>query len=52
MVDRAWISFFKSSFDVNVIPMEADWVLAVTIKFRQIEFRFADLHNEINDDPH
>lgn len=52
MVDRTWISFFKSSFDANVIPMEADWVLAVNIKSRQIEFRFDDLQNEINDDPH
>lgn len=36
--------FLKSSFDANVIPMEAGWVLSVNIKFRQIEFRFTDLN--------
>ncbi|MFC9277160.1 hypothetical protein ACFTRA_18730, partial [Bacillus spizizenii] len=43
---------FKSSLDANEIPMEGDWVLAENIKFRQIEFHFTDLHNQINDHPH
>lgn len=52
MVDRIRVSLLISSFNAYVIPMKADRVLIVNVKSRQIEFRFADLNNKINDDSH